>query len=79
MRSAAEPLSTPRRGYLESAGDEWLAVCEETGPDARALVGLAQVALGRGLKDDALVFAEEARELEPGNPIATQLVTALAA
>jgi tetratricopeptide (TPR) repeat protein len=68
-----------RRGYLESAGDEWLAVCEETGPDARALVGLAQVALGRGLKDDALVFAEEARELEPGNPIATQLVTALAA
>jgi tetratricopeptide (TPR) repeat protein len=68
-----------RRGYLESAGDEWLAVCEETGPDARALVGLAQVALGRGLKDDALVFAEEARELEPGNPLATQIVNALAA
>jgi hypothetical protein len=37
------------------------------------------VALGRGLKDDALVFAEEARELEPGNPLATQIVNALAA
>ena len=68
-----------RRGFLESAGDEWIAVCEETGPDARALVGLAQVALGRGMPEDALVFAEEARELEPGNPIAKQLVDALAA
>jgi hypothetical protein len=68
-----------RRGFLESAGDEWLAVCEETGPDARALVGLAQVALGRGLREDALVFAEEARELEPGHPVATQIVDALAA
>jgi tetratricopeptide (TPR) repeat protein len=67
-----------RRGYLESAGDEWIAVCEETGPDARALVGLAQVAIGRGMKDDALVFAESARELEPANPIAKQLVEALA-
>jgi hypothetical protein len=68
-----------RRGYLESAGDEWIAVCEETGPDARALVGLAQVAYGRGLKDDALVFAEEARGLEPGNLIANKLVDALSA
>jgi tetratricopeptide (TPR) repeat protein len=68
-----------RRGFLESAGDEWLAVCEETGPDARALVGLAQVALGRGFNEDALVFAEEARELEPGNRIAGQIVSVLAA
>jgi tetratricopeptide (TPR) repeat protein len=67
-----------RRGYLESAGDEWLAVCEETGPDVRALLGLAQVALGRGFREDALVFAEEARDLEPGNQIATQIVDALA-
>ena len=67
-----------RRGFLESAGDEWVAVCEETGPDLRALVGLAQVALGRGLREDALVFAEEARRIQPEHALVTQIVEALA-
>ena len=64
---------------LESAGDEWLAGVEEVGADARALVGLAQVAYGRGMADDALVFAQEARALEPDNPAACQVLDALAA
>jgi tetratricopeptide (TPR) repeat protein len=68
-----------RRGLLESAGDEWLAVVQEVGPDVRALVGLAQVAYGRGMTEDALVFAEEARTLEPGNALATQVLDALSA
>jgi tetratricopeptide (TPR) repeat protein len=55
-----------RRGFLESAADEWVAACEETGVDARALVGLARVARARGLHDDALTLAREAAALDPG-------------
>jgi tetratricopeptide (TPR) repeat protein len=53
-----------RRGFLESAADEWIASCELLGADAEALTGLARVARARGLEEDAAVFAEEARELE---------------
>jgi len=53
-----------RRGFLESAADEWIAAVQEQ-PDAAALVGLAQVAQAQGLHADALVFAEEAVALEP--------------
>lgn len=68
-----------RRGFLESAADEWIAVCEEAGPDGDALVGLARVAAARGLAEDALVFAQEAGELEPGRADAAGLVAHLAA
>ena len=69
-----------RRGYLESAGDEWIAACAEAGgPDVRALVGLAQVAAARGLPEDAVVFAESARELDPSHPAPERLLAALAA
>ncbi|WP_372788446.1 glycosyltransferase [Paraconexibacter sp.] len=54
-----------RRGYLESAADEWIAVVEREGPDARAYTGLAEVALARGLDEDADLLAAEARALEP--------------
>jgi glycosyltransferase involved in cell wall biosynthesis len=67
-----------RRGYLESAADEWVAACEEKGPDARALIGLAQVAYAREMPDDAVVFATEAQTIEPGHPGATRLLAALA-
>lgn len=67
-----------RRGFLESAGDEWLGVCAEAGPDARALIGLAQVAYARGLSDDARVFAVEACALEPGHELAERLAARLA-
>jgi tetratricopeptide (TPR) repeat protein len=52
-----------RRGYLESAADEWIAAVERHGPDPEALAGLSRVADARGLSDDAQVFAEQAREL----------------
>jgi tetratricopeptide (TPR) repeat protein len=68
-----------RRGFLESAADEWMAVCEESGADARALLGLAQVAYARELPSEALVFATEARALDPRNAGAARLVEALAA
>src|SRR5690606_17928608 len=54
-----------RRGFLDSAADEWAAACEEDGPDAAALTGLAQVAAARGVIDDARLFAEAAVELDP--------------
>ena len=52
-----------RRGYLESAGDEWVAAIQENGPDVAALMGLSQVAAARGLDEDAELLAGEARAL----------------
>jgi tetratricopeptide (TPR) repeat protein len=52
-----------RRGYLESAADEWIAAVERHGPDPEALAGLSRVASARGLDDDARIFAEQAQEL----------------
>jgi tetratricopeptide (TPR) repeat protein len=68
-----------RRGFLESAGDEWIAACQEHGPDARALFGLAQVAAARGLLEEAQMFAEETRRLEPEHSGADLLLDAIAA
>jgi glycosyltransferase involved in cell wall biosynthesis len=67
-----------RRGFLESAGDEWVAVVKNSGPDARALFGLAQVAAARGLYEDATLLAEETRGLEPEHTGAELLLEALA-
>jgi tetratricopeptide (TPR) repeat protein len=66
-RQRRELLATMylRRGFLESAADEWIAVATAQ-PDARAMVGLAQVAFARGFDADALAFADEAVVLEPG-------------
>jgi tetratricopeptide (TPR) repeat protein len=52
-----------RRGFLESAADEWAASCEEEGPDAEALGGLARVATAQGLTEDAEIFKKGAQEL----------------
>jgi len=68
-----------RRGFLESAGDEWVAAVQEDGADARALFGLAQVAAGRGLLEDAQMLAEETRTIEPSHSGAGTLLDALAA
>ena len=67
-----------RRGYLESAADEWVAACQPQGPDARALIGLAQVAYAREMPEDAAVFASEAQAIEPGHAGAARLLAALA-
>jgi hypothetical protein len=65
-RQRRELLATMylRRGFLESAADEWIAVAT-TAPDASAMLGLAQVALARGYEQDAVDFAAEAVRLEP--------------
>jgi glycosyltransferase involved in cell wall biosynthesis len=62
-----------RRGFLRSAGREWIAVCEQQA-DARALVGLAHVALASGQSDTAATFAQQALGLEPGNEGAAKLL-----
>ncbi|MDQ3742677.1 MAG: hypothetical protein M3389_17255, partial [Actinomycetota bacterium] len=68
-----------RRGFLESAADEWITVCDAEGADAAALVGLARVAWARGMEDEAAVFATEARDLEPGHAAAERLLEHLGA
>ncbi len=60
-----------RRGFLESAADEWIAACElDGGPDAAALDGLARVAAARGFDEDAELLAGQARELESSSAAA---------
>jgi hypothetical protein len=51
-----------------------MAVCEQ-GPDARALVGLAQVAAAHGLLADAANFASEALALDRGSAVAEALLS----
>jgi tetratricopeptide (TPR) repeat protein len=65
------------RGFLESAADEWIAAAAN-GPDARAYVGLAQVALAQGLRDDARTLGLEALAVDPANAEASRLCEALA-
>ena len=45
------------RGLTELAADEWIAAVEESGPDAAALAGLAEVARLQGLAYDARTLA----------------------
>jgi hypothetical protein len=68
-----------RRGFLDSAADEWIRVCEEEAPDADAMIGLAQIAWAKGLDEDAAAFAEEAYALDPSDPTTGLLVERLAA
>lgn len=62
-----------RRGFLRSAGREWLAVNQEQ-PDLRSLVGLAHVALRNGQPGPAHEFATRALEIDPDNEVARQLL-----
>jgi tetratricopeptide (TPR) repeat protein len=75
-RERHERLATMylRRGFLQSAADEWVAVVQETGADVPALLGLAQVAAMRGMNDDAAVFVEEVKRIEPANPVADRIL-----
>ncbi len=52
-----------RRGDLAGAAAQWLAVCA-TEPDARARLGLAEVAAAGGMPEDAVLFAQAALELD---------------
>jgi len=68
-----------RRGFAASAAEEWMAVCERE-PDSRALLGLARVAIARGMTREASDFASAVLSLEPENqPAANLLALAQAA
>jgi glycosyltransferase involved in cell wall biosynthesis len=67
-----------RRGFLDSAADEWIASLQAE-PAAGALVGLAHVAVAKGMPEDAVTFCDEALQLEPGNAQAASLRDALLA
>ncbi len=62
-----------QHGFLASAAQEWMAVCESTG-DARAFHGLAQVSVANGQLEDAAVFAGEAVRMDPANHAARELL-----
>jgi tetratricopeptide (TPR) repeat protein len=62
-----------RCGYAASAAEEWMAVCGGA-PDARALVGLARVAAGRGMSREAGEFAAAALSCDPDNIVAARLL-----
>jgi len=65
-----------RRGFLDSAAEEWLAAAHEE-PDGRSFVGLAQVAFARGFADEALELVRGALDLEPANAEAARMALRL--
>jgi tetratricopeptide (TPR) repeat protein len=65
-----------RRGFLESATEEWMADYQRA-PSARSLVGLAQVAVAGGLVGEAHELAVEAVRLDPRDDRAAKLVASL--
>lgn len=52
-----------RRGFLQSAAEEWMRAIDRTGPDADALRGLAVVAAEMGMDEDAATFLADAEAL----------------
>jgi len=62
-----------KHGFLQSAAQEWMAVCESS-PDVRALLGLARVARANGQLEDAAVFAGEVIKAEPTNSGAREIL-----
>jgi tetratricopeptide (TPR) repeat protein len=65
-----------RRGFLESAADEWVAAARAE-PTAPVLFGLAQVAFTQGLEQDAISFLDSALELDPASEDAARMKEAL--
>jgi tetratricopeptide (TPR) repeat protein len=63
-----------RHGFAASAAEEWMAVCGEQ-PDVRALLGLARVAVARGMAQEASDFAAAALASDPGNEDAVALLS----
>ncbi|MDX6714539.1 MAG: hypothetical protein QOH30_1097 [Baekduia sp.] len=52
-----------RRGFYESAAQEWIGTVERQGPDERSMLGLAQLAELQGLHEDAQLMRDEAATL----------------
>lgn len=67
-----------RRGFLASAAEEWMAVCDQS-PDVPALIGLASVADRQGMGEQAVELARAALERDPDNEAALELLDRRAA
>lgn len=63
-----------RRGFVASAAQEWMAVCEQE-PDVSALLGLARVAAARGMPQEMSDFAAAALARDPDNEDAASLLS----
>jgi len=63
-----------RCGFAASAAEEWIAVCRESS-DVRALLGLARVAVARGMREQADDFASAALAQDPGNQEVVSLIS----
>jgi tetratricopeptide (TPR) repeat protein len=63
-----------RRRFAASAAEQWMAVCERE-PDARALLGLARVAVAGGMPREASDFASAALSRDPDNEEAANLLS----
>lgn len=63
-----------RRGFVASAAQEWMAVCEQE-PDVSALLGLARVAAARGMSQEMGDFAAAALSRDPDNEDAASLLS----
>jgi tetratricopeptide (TPR) repeat protein len=64
-------------GHVDIALEEWSAVISEHGPDGPAYLGLAQVALTRGMAEEARSLAEAALQESPDLTLARHLLERL--
>lgn len=67
------------RGLIDLAADEWIVAVQESGADAAAFAGLAEVARLQGLLGDARTLAAEALTMDPEHPLATQILETVGA
>lgn len=65
-----------RSGYAASAAEEWMTVCREA-PDAQALLGLARVAMAKGMTHEAGELAAAALAHDPHDRAAARLLSEL--
>lgn len=63
-----------RRGFLSSAADEWMAICNQE-PDVKALIGLSRIAADQGMLTEAIDFASAALARDPENASAANILS----
>lgn len=63
-----------RRSFADMAGDEFMYVAQNFGPDPDVLTGLAKVATMKEMWDDAVVFLTESLSINPAQGDAQRLL-----
>jgi len=64
-------------GLLEFSAMEWMEWINAEGEHATPMVGLAQISLAEGRREEALAIAEAAAALDPSEPTAQRIIGAL--